>query len=645
MKKPVIGIFLVFVLALLPLQAMAQERANPQGPTDPAELEAFLDGIMAVHLEANHVAGAVIAVVKDGTLFFAKGYGYADVKTMKPVIADRTLFRPGSVSKLLTWTAVMQLCEQGRIDLDADVNSYLKDFKIPATYPQPITMNHLISHTPGFEERVAGAMARSEADLMPLGRFLATHMPSRVRRPGIFTSYSNYGTMLAGYIVEVVSGMPFPTYIERNIFEPLGMRHSTFREPLPANLLPEMSAGYTYEDGAFKAHGFEFFNGESPAGALSSSATDMAKFMIAHLQNGRFGDRRILKEETSELMHTRLFGHDPRIPGNAHGFWESEFNGLRIIEHGGDTLLFHSQLVLVPEKNLGWFVCFNSPNGSSREQLLAALLDRYYRPSASLAEIKPSPQRKSSATRVVGTYSSARRGYTTYEKLAILLASTKISATDDGAILLRDETLVLPDFSGGAIPRYAEVDPLVFRKVDGQDKIIFKEDERGKIAYALLGKDPSVFLIKLKWYETPLFHKRMLAVCLFLFLTAVLGWPLAALSRKICKRQIEGTRPHPVARWLAGGMSGLLILTALGIASALGQYTDLFLGVPLILKLCQILPILAAALGVGTLIFVFKAWKEVYWTPCQRVHYTLIALASLAFFWFLNYWNLIGWRY
>jgi CubicO group peptidase (beta-lactamase class C family) len=645
MKKRVIGIFLVLVLALFPLSSLAQERADPQGPTDPAELEAFLDGIMAVQLEANRVAGAVIAVVKDGKLFFAKGYGYADVKNRKPVIADRTMFRPGSVSKLLTWTAVMQLYEQGRIDLDADVNVYLKDFKIPATYPQPITMKHLLAHTPGFEERVAGALAKSAADLMPLGNFLATHMPSRVRRPGIFSSYSNYGTMLAGYIVEVVSGIPFPTYIERNIFEPLGMRNSTFREPLPAGFLPDMSAGYTYEDGAFQAHEFELSNGGSPAGALSASATDMAKFMIAHLQNGRYEDRRILKEETSEFMHSRLFTHDPRIAGNAHGFWESGFNNMRIIEHGGDTILFHSQLVLIPEKNLGWFVSYNSPNGNTRGQLLEALLDRYYRPNASPAEIRPSPQLKSSWRRVVGTYSSARRGYKTYEKLAILLTSTKISAAKDGVLLLKDDTLVLPSYGGTDVRRYAEAEPLVFQRVDGQDKIVFKEDERGEIAYAFMGEDPSTFLIKLKWYQAPLFHRSLISICLFLFLTAVLGWPLAALSRKICKRKIDGIRPPRAARRLAGGMSALLILTALGIASALSRYGDLFLGVPRILKICQILPILAAILGAGTLVFVFKAWKEDYWTFCQRLHYTLVALASLAFFWFLNFWNLIGWRY
>jgi CubicO group peptidase (beta-lactamase class C family) len=366
MKKHLIGIFLILISALFPLTSPAQERTDSQGPTDPAELEAFIDGIMAVQLQANHVAGATIAVVKDGNLFFAKGYGFADLKNKKPVLADRTMFRPGSVSKLFTWTAVMQLYEQGKIDLDADVNTYLKDFKIPATYPQPITMTHLLSHTPGFEDLGMGMWARTAKDLSPLGPWLAAHIPARVRPPGELTSYSNYGTALAGYIVEVVSGIPFEDYIEQNIFKPLGMEHSTFREPLPAAIAPDMSVAYTFKDGLFKAEDFELINGMNPAGSSSACATDMAKFMIAHLQNGQFGDRRILKEETTKFMHTRLFAHDPRVAGNAHGFWEADVHGLHLIEHGGDTIYFHSQLALIPEKNLGWFVSYNSPNGPGR---------------------------------------------------------------------------------------------------------------------------------------------------------------------------------------------------------------------------------------------------------------------------------------
>jgi CubicO group peptidase (beta-lactamase class C family) len=343
-----------------------------------AELEAFVDGIMAVHLRDRNIAGATVSVVKDGKIFLAKGYGYADVKKKIPVNPETTMFRPGSVSKLVTWTAVMQLVEGGRIDLDTDVNTYLKDFKIPETFPEPITMKHLMTHTPGFEEKATGMGARTIEDLMPVGQFLQEYMPARVRPPGIITSYSNYGTALAGYIVEVLSGLPFETYVEDYIFKPLGMRHSTFRQPLPADLAEHMSVGYKFENGVFKPEEFELIHGMTPAGALSASGTDMALFMITHLQKGRFGEIRILEEETANLMHSQLFTHDPHIVGNAHGFWEMRYNDIYALEHGGDTLLFHSFLVLIPEQNTGFYVSYNSVGGGgpSRIQLVESILDR-----------------------------------------------------------------------------------------------------------------------------------------------------------------------------------------------------------------------------------------------------------------------------
>ena len=153
---------LVFLFSngLMAAEEMAAEEAvsTPEavGPTDPVELEAFIDGMMAAHMPSRDIPAATIAVVKDGELFFAKGYGFADRENRTPVEADTTLFRIASISKLFTWTAVMQLAERGQLDLDADVNTYLKSFQIPATYPEPITMKHLLSHTPGFEEGALG---------------------------------------------------------------------------------------------------------------------------------------------------------------------------------------------------------------------------------------------------------------------------------------------------------------------------------------------------------------------------------------------------------------------------------------------------------------------------------------------------------
>ncbi len=629
-------------LALLPILLTAQEAANSPGPTDPKDLEAFLDGIMAVQLRAHDVAGATISVVKDGELLFAKGYGFADLKSRKPVLADKTLFRPGSVSKLFTWTAVMQLYEQGKIDLNADVNTYLKDFKIPATFPQPITMLNLMSHTPGFEEKGTGMAVRNAKDLVPLAKFLVTHMPARVRPPGEVTSYSNYGTALAGYIVQCVSGIPFEIYVEQYIFKPLGMEHSTFREPLPSPLAPDMSVGYTFENGVFVPQFFELINGMLPAGSLSTCATDMARFMIAHLQNGRYGDARILKEETAQFMHSRLFGHDPRLAGNAHGFWESNYDGLHLIEHGGDTIWFHSQLALIPDRNLGWFVSYNTPNGGSRDELFEAFLDRYYpetRPAAApAAETKPPSGSKERLKQVSGAYGMTRENQSTYEKVAGLMSVFHVRATKDGNLLITAG-------GRGLARQYREVEPFVFEQIDGRDKLIFKPADKGEIKYAYSDGIPHMALVKLKWYEAPTFHYFLIGFCFFFFLSAVLGWPLAALSRVICRRKKEGNPAPKTARWLAGGMSALFLAFCVLMASALSNEMEMMMGVPKMVKIALAMPLVAALLGLGVLFFTGKAWLRRYWTRCQRVHYTLVFIAALIFLWFLNYWNLLGWRF
>src|SRR6266496_2464755 len=253
------------------------------------DVAAFLDGILPAQLQREDIAGATIAIVRDGKILFAKGYGYADVEKKRPVSPEETLFRPGSVSKLFTWTAVMQLFEQGRLDLDRDVNDYL-DFKIPEAFGKPITLKNLLTHTPGFEEQIKDLFSIDSAPPQ-LGQYLKTHIPRRIFPPGTIPAYSNYGASLAGYIVERVSGRPFNEYINENIFKPLGMTHSTFVQPLPATLAPYMSDGYQIASDGPKP--FEMVVA-FPAGSLSSTATDMAQFMMAHLQDGQLGSARIL---------------------------------------------------------------------------------------------------------------------------------------------------------------------------------------------------------------------------------------------------------------------------------------------------------------------------------------------------------------
>lgn len=263
--------------------------ARSPGGIDRAELEAFLDDRFARDMEANHIAGAAVAVVEDGRLLLARGYGQADIENDVPVDPDRTVFRVGSVGKLFTWTAVMQLVEAGRLDLGADVNAYL-DFRIPATYPQPITLAHLMTHTSGFEDMLLESVVSDAGDLVSEREWLTAHMAARVRPPGDSAGYSNYNAMLAGYIVARVAGQPYADYVQTHIFDPLGMAHSTVQSRMPPDLRASASVGYTFVGGAFQP--FPDYTPQPallPSGGHRASVTDMARFMIAHLEGGRYG--------------------------------------------------------------------------------------------------------------------------------------------------------------------------------------------------------------------------------------------------------------------------------------------------------------------------------------------------------------------
>jgi CubicO group peptidase (beta-lactamase class C family) len=232
-----------------------------QAPTAPAatgkaltadDVNAWLDGYMPYALATGDLAGAVVVVVKDGQIVTERGFGYADVAAKKPVDPKLTLFRPGSTSKLFTWTAVMQLVEQGKLDLDADVNKYLDaDFQVPPRDGKPITLRNIMTHTAGFEEQVKNIITEdpSQPGYVEL---LKRWMPTRVFDAGTTPAYSNYATSLAGYIVERVSGESFYDYIDKHIFAPLDMAHSTFRQPLPKNLEPDMATGYVLASGEAK---------------------------------------------------------------------------------------------------------------------------------------------------------------------------------------------------------------------------------------------------------------------------------------------------------------------------------------------------------------------------------------------------------
>jgi CubicO group peptidase (beta-lactamase class C family) len=611
---------------------VAAVQPRPAGLTDRAELEHFIDGVIAAQQEANHVEGVTVAVVANGELFFAKGYGFADRAAGRRVDPERTMFRIGSVSKLFTWTAVMQLVEQGRLDLKADVNTYLSGspVRVPATFARPVTMVDLLTHTPGFEDHVLGLFGRTPAAMRPLGDVLAAEMPARVRPPGQLSSYSNHGTALAGYIVERISGMPFERYVEERILQPLQMTHTAVRQPVPNALKGNMSVGYRYADGEQKAEGFEFVPA-SPAGAVSASAVDMAHFMIAHLDEGKYGDARILGEATAREMRERLFGHVASLNGMLHGFYEMNRNGHRIYGHGGDTLWFHSQLALFPDARVGLFVSYNNDTGSAaRSAIVKAFVNRYF-PGPELSTPK-TPAPKAPAGKFAGSYRSIRMSYTSLTKIAALLQNVSVTELRDGRLLTSG--------LGGAPKRWVGVSPLVFRAADGDERIAFLEDAGGRVTH-LVVDFPAIAFERLGTLETPGFQSALMGGSLLVLFLATLAWPAGAWRRRHTRIPGDPPRWGRLALWLAG--AALLIFSAL-LAAAVSDPMEIAFGVPPLLRAALALPILAAGLTLLSLVFLVRTWVRRYWSLAGRIFYTLVAAFAVAFLAALSYWNLLGYR-
>jgi CubicO group peptidase (beta-lactamase class C family) len=616
------------------------------GPADPAELAAFLDDLFARQMQEYHIAGAAVSVVKDGKLFFAKGYGYADQAEGIPVDPAQTIFRIGSVGKLFTWTAVMQLVEQGKLDLDADINTYL-DFRIPATYPQPITLKHLLTHTSGFEDRQLGSVVADARDLVPVRDWLVAHMSVRVHPPG-YAGYANYNAILAGYIVARVSGQPYDQYIQDHILNPLGMTHSTVRSPLPPDLRPLASVGYTYADGGFQA--FPEYIAQPaglPSGMLQASVTDMARFMIAHLQNGSYrdattGEARILKEATARQMHSTLYTPDPRLRGTAYGFFDWSDNGRQTLGHTGYAPPMHSVLLLLPDQNLGVFATYNGKGAgvltTQHSGFQRTFFDHYY-PAPAVAPIQPPVDFAARAGRFVGSY-NAYSSYTTLIKISGLFGggyTVDISNPGDGTLLLTLEGFQL---------RIAEAAPLYFRQVDGPFSVVFRADDSGRITDLVTDLMPEYATAKLAWYETSGFNMALLLGCVLIFLAMI---PIAVI-RLIRDRRRSDRNPAPrgarAAQWIILGISILNLLLVGGMMwGSQGGMPNELLDPPWIIKILLGGGVVAAVLTIGALVYALLAWKNRYWGTAGRAYYTLVTVAAVAFVWFLNYWNLLGWRF
>ncbi|MFT3790182.1 MAG: serine hydrolase domain-containing protein [Rudaea sp.] len=630
----------------LPAAAAVTPPATEAGGTalTKTDVDAWLDGYMPYALATGDIAGAVVAVVKDGEILTERGFGYADVAAKKPVDPKLTLFRPGSVSKLFTWTAVMQLVEQGKLDLDADVNQYLPaDFQVPPRDGKPITLRNVMTHTAGFEEQIKNIITEdpNAPDYVTL---LKRWTPTRVFDPGTTPAYSNYATSLAGYIVERVSGESFYDYVDKHIFAPLEMTHSTFRQPLPKELVPLMATGYQTASGGAKK--FEMV-GPAPAGSVASPAEEMAHFMIAHLQNGEYKGNRILKEETAKRMHDSPLTLLPPLNRMELGFFETNINGREVIGHLGDTDYFHTSLHLFPKENVGFYVSFNSAGKEGaahhlRVALFSDFADRYFPGPRGATHIDDATA-KQHAQMLTGNWVASRGAFTNFFSVIGLIGQTKVAVDDKGGLLV-------PEAKGldGKPIRWIEISPFVWQDANGHDLLAAKvvDGRVVRFSYGLVGP----FEVWLRpdiahngaWL-TPAFYASLAALLL-----TVLVWPVAAIVRRKYGARLD-LAPKALSAYRAGKIGALLMLLAFGawIASVLTMFSDLnntSAKFDPVLRFDQVFGFLAFIGG-----FALSLWN--LWTVWRgggrrwpaKLWSVVLALSAFVVLWVAFAFHLIGW--
>jgi len=622
-------------------EAIEEVEQDAAVATEEAAIEAFFDGAVGPLMLNNNSPSGVVALARDGELIFAKGYGFQDVAKQIPVDPYTTLFRPGSVSKLFTWVSVMQLVEQGKLDLDADVNSYLQDFQIKDTFDQPITLRNIMTHTSGFEDGALGYLIIDDpAKAIPLAEAMQRYQPLRVNPPGKQTAYSNYATALAGLIIQNVSGLPFNDYVQQNIFDPLSMVNATFEEPVPERLADQMAVSYNAEAGAFKEKPFEIITSFAPAGAESAAAVDMVRFATAMLNGGELDGNRILEPRTAEEMLTRQFSHDDRLMGMGLGFYEDDYDGTRVVGHGGDTRWFHSFLGIDQAHGLTYFVSFGGPGGSA---VRSSLMRAFYREFYPRDEDRPVPPAdfKERAGKYAGTYGFWRNNFSTIEKVMGMTFGVTIAPTEDNTLMMA---------LTGKAKQYVEVGPNLFRELDTGISVVpglsprllaFQEDASGAVTGFVMEGLPFMSLRKLAPWETSNFNYVLLGVSFLVF--------LGVLLRRFFQRAALRTLPAgDRAALRAAGWTAALnwLVLIVGVVVVIILKDSLYSEISPLLKAWLVLPILATLAGLWLLVRGFGVWaRGLLGGTWARLRYSLVVLCGLFMCWFYWFWNILGFQY
>jgi CubicO group peptidase (beta-lactamase class C family) len=605
---------------------------------DPADLEAFFDGIFPLQLERSDIAGATVLVMKDGNLLLEKGYGYADLKSKRPVDPNSTIFRLASISKLFTWVSVMQLKEAGRLDLDADVNRYL-DFQIRPAFNKPITLRNLMTHTGGFEETVDDIILTDPKKAVSLRDYLIANQPMRIFPPGEVPAYSNYGVGLASYIVQRASGEPFEQYVQEHIFAPLGMTHSSFYQPVEKPLANLPSEGYRTNT-TKPTVGFEFFNPVG-AGGISSTAADMGRFGQALLNGGNLDGKSILKPETLAEMWTPQFRASDQLPAQCMGFYQDWRNDLLWIGHEGGLIAFHSLFFVEPQQKIVLFVSYNSAGGGAqpRPEIIRFFSDRYF-PGPPKVEFLKTPA--SELNEIAGQYEPSRRAETTKLKLSGLFDQRNATVDKDGVLTIHD----VKDLRGHPI-KWKPIGKDLWQAEDDQQRIFAIRDGSKKIVRLAIDF-PGMQLQRVPWYENSRFVLPALWSSLGGLALVVVATVLR-IGRRIFLHRRARLDPQPGTRWIPWGprMAAFawVIICATILSWQIATRDAITIPTPEWYPWFAVMN-WATAIALALSVFAMASAVTIWWREGMRwitkVKFTLVGLACLFLSWFALHWHVIG---
>lgn len=638
------SLFFLVAMSLLPGLSVAQvPDAAPSVPVELVELvafeptreeavfEAFVDGVVAAHMREHDIPGTSVSIVKDGKVLFAKGYGYTDLEAATRANGEESLFRIGSVSKTFIWTAVMMLVERGAIDLDADVNTYLDGIVIPGKFGAPVTMNHLMAHRAGFEDSFGVFTIPREGDIS-LTEALNKNMPARVYAPGARTSYSNWGSALAAKIIEDVTGETYADFLFLEILNPLGMSSTALSGPatMPSALRARLSKGYELKAGGLVEAELMNIGPYAPAGAMSMSAADMARWMQLHLGAGSLDGVRLMTPQTHATMWSRAFTDRAAGADLAHGFFSRNYRGYDAYGHGGATAAFFTYMDLIPSLNVGIYISQNATTDRTLVSDLSQLVIDHLVDHSETTVVDADDLAIARAGDAAGSYLANRRSFTQFEKAFALTAATKVSAGDNGSIIVTNG-------NGPMLYEPVRNAPDIYENRHG-GRVSFGRDDSGKVTHlsgtmGVHSSDRISFLA-----QSILFNVTVGAAVFFALTTLVGAW----------RRQGREVVQTNTGKMLGlGAFAGTIILFGLvaGFAAMLARMGSLGVAdlvnypLPIItmFRMIATLFVVATVVAIGSL---FPVWRGSGWSVWRKSHHTVfvLALGALAFM-------LIQWKF